>query len=673
MVQVATALSVIDRPPSSLAGAQRLVYLKTQAVIDGIFGKPTESLYAKLLNRIMFVCIVLNFMMMAAETCEGQNFPGSDPGYPYLPDETTYEILDAVFSIVFTIELFGRVAAKKFQKAIVMDPFTLIDFLALCPWFAQLILAIGGVEFSVSNLNGSGHAVVLLRLLRAARLGNILRHFDQSRILYLSIRASLRPLGITMFFLFTLVMLLATALFYAEPCYNVNTCAFTDIFNSAYFIMVTIATVGYGNQVPSLNNWASLMIACVAMLFGQMYFALPVFIVGTNFENTYDNFQWDSKRKKRQRDETLSPFDAQTMHSFTHHLTNTHFQLLSAWRVVQISIQKMLFRSKQDERDTMQAALAQSILLTKIKEAIEKLLVAHGESCGLLQTFVPHKKKSESVNAEARTEEVPDSSKLASVINIFMVSGTLLSVLLFCCESLPELSTTGVETLACKRVVQDYCTNTGFYAATTWELPDEGCFVRNTNSTADFSRQILFTCANVSDDPACYGNGLNFGSLDPTAFDCANSFTATGVNVICYRRQCNRIDTIVDMGPYWIYFEWTFGLGFTLDLALRFVASQDRGRLIRDFYTIFDILAVVPFFVEVFFLIAGCTIAGAVFYEIERGTECFVGTGCWWWGKNVLTPALSQGLPDGKRVLIQDRRFVILPDMKYSTWLAYST
>lgn len=235
-VQVAGAEEV---PPAPLHGYQRSVFLRTQGVMADVFGQPTESHWMKMLNRVIFVLIILNFCVLAAETCEGKNFRGSDPGYPYLPDEGVYKVLDAVISLAFTLELFVRVAAKKFHKAILTDPFTIADFVALVPWYAQLVLNAAGMNFSVDDMNSPSHSVALLRLLRAVRLGNILRHYDQSRILYLSIRASLRPLGITMFFLCTLVMLLATALFYAEPCYNVHTCQFTDIFNSAYFIMVT--------------------------------------------------------------------------------------------------------------------------------------------------------------------------------------------------------------------------------------------------------------------------------------------------------------------------------------------------------------------------------------------------------------------------------------------------
>lgn len=76
---------------------------------------------------------------------------------------------------------------------------------------------------------------------------------------------------------------------------------------------------------------------------------------------------------------------------------------------------------------------------------------------------------------------------------------------------------------------------------------------------------------------------------------------------------------------------------------------------------------------QIFFLFTGCLLAGAFFYEIERGTECYVGKPCMWWGKNVLTPRFAAGLPNGKRVLIQDTRPVIIVDMIHSSWLSYST
>ncbi|TYZ69033.1 hypothetical protein PybrP1_008459 [[Pythium] brassicae (nom. inval.)] len=759
---LATQTVQVSKAPEQ--GRHQEVFKQTQAMIAALFDQPQESAWFKLLNRTMFVLIILNFAVMAMETCEGKNYAGSDPGYPYLPDEQMYKTLDAVISAIFTLELLGRIAAKRFSKAILTDPFTLADLAALVPSLAQVMLDQAKARFDLHEVSSPAHSAALLRLLRAVRLGNVLRQHDQTRILYLSIRASLRPLAITMFFLFALVMLLATALFYAEPCYNVRTCHFTDIFNSAYFIMVTYVCL------------CSALVLVLAMMFGQMYFSMPLFIVGNNFQSTYENFQWNTKRKQRQLDATLTPFDAQELHALAQKLTHAHFHLVEAWRVVHLNIQKVMHKSKLDSGSTKELAAAQTVRLAKIKEVSDKLLGVHNDACDMLHVFVPHKKKEPTASAEGRQDsvfahiyvrarramaknrrasdtdsrdgnarvaslrgrlwmalEVPDSSQAAQMINRIMVIFALLSVFLFCCESLPELSSTGAQTIACRRVVREYCLKKGF-VGTTWVPPDPGCFRLGLSGSADLSQRIDFACSSPSDAPNCYGSGTSFGSFAPSAPSCESVFNPTGVSLICYRQQCNTINTIVDMGPYWIYFEWMFGIVFTLELVLRFAASQTPALLVRDLYIIFDILSIVPFFVEVleyvvqgvepsyaivatspsflsvirvmkttrilkltrhfkgtkvlastakevwrqlaipiFFLFTGCIIAGAFFYEIERGTECYVGEPCMWWNKNVLTPRLAAGLPEGKRVMIQDRRETIIVDMIHSSWLSYAT
>lgn len=373
-----------------------------------------------------------------------------------------------------------------------------------------------------------------------------------------------------------------------------------------------------------------------------MYFSMPLFIVGNNFQSTYENFQWNTKRKQRQLDATLTPFDAQELHALAQKLTHSHFHLVEAWRVVHLNIQKVMHKSKLDSAITKELAAAQTVRLAKIKEVSDKLLSVHNDACGMLHVFVPHKKKEQAASADGRQDgvfahiyvrarramgktrgggsrtdsrdistrvssmrgrlwmalEVPDSSQVATVINRIMVVFALLSVFLFCCESLPELSSTGFQTTACRRVVREYCLKTGF-EGTLRVRPDPGCFVVGASGSVDLSQRIDFTCTDPNDALNCYGSGTSFGSLAPSAPLCESVFNPTGVSLICYRQQCNAIDTIVDMGPYWIYFEWMFGIVFTLELVLRFVASQEPALLFRDLYIVFDILSIVPFFVEV--------------------------------------------------------------------------
>lgn len=77
--------------------------------------------------------------------------------------------------------------------------------------------------------------------------------------------------------------------------------------------------------------------------------------------------------------------------------------------------------------------------------------------------------------------------------------------------------------------------------------------------------------------------------------------------------------------------------------------------------------------IPLFFLFIAILLFGGAFYEIERGKECFVGQECIWYSKNVLTPELINGAPNGTRILIQNDRPTIVKDLLHATWLALVT
>ncbi|ETI34454.1 hypothetical protein F443_19024 [Phytophthora nicotianae P1569] len=747
----------------------RMIYFRTKKEVSDLFYLPPVSLWGRRFDRAVFILILLGIADLAIETCDGPNRGSTDPGYPYLPTEAQHEIYDGLLAGFFTLEFLGRIIQTRNIRAIARDPYMWLDLLGISPWYIMQVLEPLNVEADIER------RVSQLRLVRTVRLAFILRHNESTKIIYQAVRASLRPLSITMFFLFTLVMILATAIFYAEPCYNVETCTFTDIFNSAYFVMVTVATVGYGNQVPSLKNPGSLMLTMIAMILGQIYFSMPVAIIGNNYQLTYESFQLDKKKKKaRFLDASLSPFDCQKLHNHAKRLCDIQYHLLNSWSILHSHIHNMTRSATESMTMAMEMLANEADRLDKIKEGIDRLLEVHAEAVTLLQVFIPHRKRSLHLDLDTNSHgvlgsmyakakkaitkakirsghlsgvvdpitasqtlrgrvwllvEVPDSSRLAAIVNQAMVGFALVSIMFFFSESLQELAASGVETNGCRSVVESYCRATGF------DDLDPACFVRYDNGTSDFTGRLHFSCSSAIESPQCYGNGLNFGSLNALALECVDAFLETGAELVCYRQQCRAsYNMIFDMGPYWIYFEWWFGIWFTLELALRFYISQNRKQFWRNVYVIFDVVAIVPFFVEViellfarirpdyaivatsssfisvirvlkilrilkltrhfrgtkvlastaikvwkplviplFFLFTGCIIAGAMFYEIERGKECFVGEVCMWWNKNVLTPELEAGLPIGKRVLIQDKSKSTIIDMIHSTWLSYTT
>ncbi len=61
-----------------------------------------------------------------------------------------------------------------------------------------------------------------------------------------------------------------------EPCLD-DDCVFKDSFNAGYFLIITLTTVGYGDQIPTQN--AAQIIALVTMIFGSVFFAVPLAIM----------------------------------------------------------------------------------------------------------------------------------------------------------------------------------------------------------------------------------------------------------------------------------------------------------------------------------------------------------------------------------------------------------
>ncbi|KDO16498.1 hypothetical protein SPRG_17984, partial [Saprolegnia parasitica CBS 223.65] len=62
---------------------------------------------------------------------------------------------------------------------------------------------------------------------------------------------------------------------------------FEDVFSGIWFIIVTITSVGYGDIVP--KNMSGKFIAVLAMIFGACYTAMPLTLVGSQFNRSYND------------------------------------------------------------------------------------------------------------------------------------------------------------------------------------------------------------------------------------------------------------------------------------------------------------------------------------------------------------------------------------------------
>lgn len=173
----------------------------------------------------------------------------------------------------------------------------LVDFLAVLPWFLNFLPDGGGPSFSV---------VRVLRLARVLRVLKLGKGFKGMVILFETVRDSGPALAILGFFSLIGVVLLGTIQYFCEggtfdfidkttgpEYYRVDKTGlgqeqtpYDSIPASMYWVVITSTTVGFGDLFPT-TYWGRL-IAIIAAYGGMFTFALPISVIGHNFERIYD-------------------------------------------------------------------------------------------------------------------------------------------------------------------------------------------------------------------------------------------------------------------------------------------------------------------------------------------------------------------------------------------------
>ncbi|KAG7390720.1 hypothetical protein PHYPSEUDO_006839 [Phytophthora pseudosyringae] len=780
---------------------------------------PEESQFGWRLQQFIMLVLFINVGVMASETLDGPRFGSSDPDFPYMLSEASYNAIEALFSLLYVVEFGLRWSTAPKQAPFWKTIPAWIYFLAAVAALPKLLgLAMGSDTRQVETF------VYNLRILRAVRLIVAAYVFVGTKVLFRAVADAVAPLTITLFFLITVVMVFATAIFYAEPCYDLQTCTFTDIFNTGYFVMLTVATVGYGSQTPSMQNAGSLLLVCMVMIFGTIYFSMPLAIIGIKYKLAwmdYDEYAKSLKRGQRsvpmdplrkksssklltetsgrqivgandKADDTLEKIEAHTVKYASSLTCDRFYKLSQAILDVNFVLQHIVtppengsnppitleavIQSTKRRSDEASQALDGIISVIKLHsrvcaeahELLQDSLTAKDQendldrfmSSGKLASKDRHGSRtvtrmsrakgaiaaigSKAVKAITHRDQHTDPNSLraliwsifeyrqdtwhARVVNKVRMYSVVLSIAMFYLQTTPELQKTGLQTFLCLRNVHDYCAiydEPGCYVFR--EVPSSGSGI----SVKVTSQRLDLHCSIGDPDETCYGSGVNFASAT-FPFSCSDVFPSnSGVEHVCKNRLCNPpVQFLFDMEPYWIYLEFLFGILFTLEIALRVYSHPVRRHMWGDFKLIASIVILLPFYVEIaeivagewptysvvpampsfftavrflkslrilklgthipgarvlirtaqliserlaiplFFLFLGCVVSAAVFFEIERGTECFVGNTCLWWHKNVLTPEMTEGLPVGKRVLVQNTLLSIITDMLRSTWFS---
>lgn len=178
-----------------------------------------------------------------------------------------------------------------------------IDILAIIPFYIQLMTS-AGASFSF---------VRILRLARVLRVFKFGKSMKGITLLSRTISKSVVSLAFVAFFITLGIILFGSIQYFVEGgnfevttdypngAYIVTSPSgkvpsnFRSIPTALYWAVVTSVTIGYGDIVPYTG--LGRLVAVLCMYFGVLLLALPITVIGSNFNREYESYQGNDRQE----------------------------------------------------------------------------------------------------------------------------------------------------------------------------------------------------------------------------------------------------------------------------------------------------------------------------------------------------------------------------------------
>ena len=287
--------------------AMRLLRLRTWIFLDD----PDSSRQAYLTSMMILALIVTSSVTFCLETMSTYEAP---------QHQDAFWIIECVCIAAFTLEYGLKLVCCPDVKKFVVQPLNLVDLISILPFY---------IELAISSADGGSSRIFrTIRLVRVFRVIKLGSRSGKLQVVTRTMHESLDMLAM-MFFLLTLtVLVFATLVYFAERgeeyaaegifsrkvdvvCTDlalhthgsditgedgslVNGCErlaspYKSIPDSFWWTMVTLMTVGYGDEVPVTGGGR--LVACLAMLASVLLMALPISVIGSEFTQQWMDYK----------------------------------------------------------------------------------------------------------------------------------------------------------------------------------------------------------------------------------------------------------------------------------------------------------------------------------------------------------------------------------------------
>ncbi|XP_026773972.1 shaker-related potassium channel tsha2-like [Pangasianodon hypophthalmus] len=259
-----------------------------------MFEYPDSSRAARVIAIVSVMVILVSIVIFCLETLPEFRSSGdvlsrqatvngtTEGGWNGSPFTDPFFLLETLCIAWFSFEMFVRFMSCPSKSAFYKDIMNTIDIIAIVPYFITL-----GLELAEHRGNAQQAASLtvlrVIRLVRVFRIFKLSRHSKGLQILGRTLHASMRELGLLIFFLVIGIVLFSSAVFFAEV--DDPESSFTSIPESFWWAVVTMTTVGYGDMSPVTVGGK--IVGSMCAVAGVLTIALPVPVIVSNFSYFY--------------------------------------------------------------------------------------------------------------------------------------------------------------------------------------------------------------------------------------------------------------------------------------------------------------------------------------------------------------------------------------------------
>ncbi|MCI4387163.1 hypothetical protein PGIGA_G00070960 [Pangasianodon gigas] len=303
-----------------------------------LFEYPESSNAARGVALVSLIVIIVSIIIFCMETLpefrddfevfQAMELPinhTKDAGFPSVssPSATSktisttftdpFFIIETACIIWFVFEIVIRFLVCPSKRKFFNNIMNIIDLISIIPYFVTLVTELATV--TNTNTGGQNMSLAILRIIRLVRVFRIFklsRHSKGLQILGQTLKASMRELGLLIFFLFIGVILFSSAIYFVEVD-DPNT-QFGSIPDGFWWAVVTMTTVGYGDMCPI--TLGGKIVGTLCAIAGVLTIALPVPVIVSNFNYFYH-------RETEQEEKRPISEDSQKLGSVTKHGSNS--------------------------------------------------------------------------------------------------------------------------------------------------------------------------------------------------------------------------------------------------------------------------------------------------------------------------------------------------------------